>query len=47
MLDIGMVIETQDKLDTERIRFWVKQFADLLEMPELLTELENLLQKKK
>ncbi len=47
MLDIEAVIAMQDSLDTERIIFWVQQFADLLELPELLTELEDIIQSKK
>lgn len=30
---------------TERIAFWVKQFADVLEMPEVWTDVEDLLQR--
>lgn len=44
MLDIEGVLKTQDSLDTVRIEFWVHQFADLLETPELWTDLEKLLQ---
>ncbi len=47
MLDIEAVITTQDNLDTERIMFWVEQFAELLEMPELLTALEDMMQQRK
>ena len=47
MLDIAAVIEMQDSLDTERIHFWVRQFADLLDLPELLTDLEDIIQSKK
>jgi len=43
MLDIEAVIATQEHLDTARIRFWVQQFADLLELPELWTDMEKLL----
>lgn len=43
LLDIEAVIATQERLDTARIRFWVQQFADLLELPELWTDLEKLL----
>ena len=46
MLDIEAVITAQDNLDTERIIFWVQQFAELLEMPELLTELEEMIQRQ-
>ncbi|MEM7112382.1 MAG: nucleotidyltransferase [Chloroflexota bacterium] len=44
MLDIEAVISVQNKLDQERILFWVQQFSELLEMPELLTELEEMFQ---
>jgi hypothetical protein len=44
MLDIESVIATQSNLDEERIAFWVTQFAELLEMPELWVDLEKLLQ---
>jgi len=47
MLDIEAIITTQDNLDTERIVFWVQQFAELLEMPELLTDLEDMVQRKR
>jgi len=43
LLDIEAVIATQERLDTARIRFWVQQFADLLELPELWTDLDKLL----
>jgi predicted nucleotidyltransferase len=46
MLDIEAVITAQENLDTDRILFWVQQFAELLEMPELLTELENMMQRR-
>ena len=35
-------LHAQD-LDKERIAFWVRQFAELLEMPELWTDVERLL----
>jgi hypothetical protein len=47
MLDIDAVIAVQEHLDTGRIALWVQQFADLLEMPELWTDLEKLLRKAK
>ena len=43
MMDIEAVIATQQNLDHTRIQFWVQQFADLLEMPEIWTDLESLL----
>lgn len=47
MLDIQAVIAAHDHLDVARIAFWVKQFADLLETPELWTDLEKLLRRGK
>lgn len=43
MLDIQAVIAAQPQLDTERIAFWVRQFADLLETPEIWTDVARLL----
>lgn len=43
LLDIEAIIATQPELDKERIRFWVQQFADLLEMPEMWDDLAGLL----
>ena len=43
MLDIETVIAVQDNLDTTRIAFWVQQFADLSETPEIWTDVERLL----
>ena len=43
MLDIEAVIAAQDELDYERIEFWVQQFAEVLEMPELWNELKAMI----
>jgi predicted nucleotidyltransferase len=40
LLDIEAVIASHPGLDKERIRYWVKQFAEALEMPELWDDLE-------
>ena len=45
MLDIEAVVAAQANLDEVRIAYWVEQFAALLEMPELWTDLERLLRK--
>ena len=45
LMDIEAVIAVQQNLDQMRIQFWVQQFADLLEMPELWTDVERLLGK--
>lgn len=46
LLDIEAVLAAQPHVDEERIAFWVRQFAELLEMPELWTDVETLLQRK-
>lgn len=43
MLDIAAVIDAHSNLDKERIEFWVKQFADILEIPEVWEDVEKLL----
>ena len=43
MLDIEAVITANPHLDKKRIAYWVQQFADLLVMPELWTDVEKLL----
>lgn len=41
--DIEAILNIEQNLDLERIRFWVSQFAEALEMPELMEDLEKLL----
>ena len=43
--DIRSILETQSKLDFQHITRRVKEFSKILEMPELLTDLKNLLPK--
>jgi hypothetical protein len=43
MLDIESIVANQSALDQDRIRFWVQQFADLLQMPELWNDLQKIL----
>jgi hypothetical protein len=47
LVDIAAVIGVHRQLDVARIRFWVQQFADLLEQPELWTDVEMLLREAK
>lgn len=42
--DIETIMNIAKNLDQERIRHWVGQFAESLEMPELVKDLEKLLQ---
>ncbi|MGH9845771.1 MAG: nucleotidyltransferase, partial [Blastocatellia bacterium] len=41
--DIEAILNIQANLDFESIRFWVSQFAEALEMPEMMETLEKLL----
>lgn len=41
--DIEAILNIETSLDFNRIRFWVSQFAEALEMPELMEDLEKLL----
>ena len=46
-IDIEAIIKSYPKLDKKRIEFWVQQFADILERPELWTDVARLLRKTK
>ena len=43
--DIEAILNIEPNLDFDRIRSWVGQFAEALEMPELLEDLEKLLKR--
>jgi len=43
MLDIASLVDMHPNLDNERVAFWVRQFADLLETPELWRDVEKLI----
>jgi predicted nucleotidyltransferase len=43
IVDIGSILEIERHLDLARIRYWVGEFAAVLEMPELVDDLEKLL----
>jgi hypothetical protein len=43
MIDIEAIVSAQPNLDKDRIAFWVRQFAELLEAPELWSDVERLL----
>ncbi len=43
--DIRSVIEANPNLDFKRIEYWVKEFAKVLEMPEIFDDMNKLLQK--
>ncbi|MCK4244116.1 MAG: nucleotidyltransferase [Candidatus Omnitrophica bacterium] len=44
--DIRSILEVNPNLDFKRIKRWVKEFAEVLEMPEIWTDLKKLLPKK-
>ena len=46
LLDIDNLVSVYPNLDLARIRHWVGQFAAVLESPELISDLENLLQNR-
>jgi hypothetical protein len=46
LLDIDNLVSVYPNLDLARIRYWVGQFAEVLESPELVTDLENLLENR-
>jgi len=41
--DIQAIADNHPDLDTERIRFWVEQFGEALDLPELWKDIEKLL----
>lgn len=43
--DIEAILNLEPGVDVARIRFWVSQFAEALEMPELSDDLEKLLRR--
>ncbi len=43
LLDIQTIIESHPDLDRKRVESWVRQFASALEMPELWTDIADLL----
>jgi len=46
LVDIESLVEVNTRLDEARIVRWVKDFASALEMPELLSDLEALLNRR-
>lgn len=44
--DIEAVMSVQQHLDYERVEFWVRQFAEVLEMPELWGDLEKIINRQ-
>jgi hypothetical protein len=46
LADIESVLDAHPKLNLRRIRRWVREFAALLDMPEVLEDVENLLKQR-
>jgi len=42
LIDIQTILDSHPDLDVERIRHWVKSFADVLETPGLWTDIANM-----
>jgi hypothetical protein len=47
VMDIENIIDANPDLDMERIRRWVREFASVLEMPEIHDDLEKLLSRRR
>lgn len=45
LADIEAILEAQEKIDLRRVRKWVKEFAKVLEMPEIYHDLEIIVKK--
>lgn len=41
--DIRTIVDKQSELDSERIEYWVKSFGEVLEIPELWHQIEDIL----
>lgn len=46
LIDIDNLVEIFPNLDLSRVRFWVEEFAAVLEAPELLNDLETILRNR-
>ena len=47
MEDIRSILGANPSLDLKRIKYWVNEFAKVLEMPEILSDLKKLLRSKR
>ena len=45
--DIEAILDTHLELDLARVRYWVSQFASILESPEILDDLERMLMRRR
>jgi hypothetical protein len=42
LIDIQTIVDSHPELDVERIQYWVKSFAEVLETPGLWTDIETM-----
>lgn len=47
LVDIETVLNAHSKIDLKRIRKWAKEFSEVLEMPEIYRDLNQLLKKNR
>jgi hypothetical protein len=47
LADIESILDVRPKLNLRRVRRWVKEFSRAIEMPEILNDLENILERKR
>ena len=47
MADIQSLMDAHPDIDMRRVRQWVKEFSDILEMPEIYNDLEKILSQRK
>jgi hypothetical protein len=45
--DIEAVIDAHPQLDLKRVRYWVGQFASVLESPDIIDDVERILNRKR
>lgn len=46
MMDIENIVLANANLDVERVRYWVREFSAVLEMPEIHADLEKILKRR-
>jgi hypothetical protein len=47
LADIESVLDAHPKINLRRVRRWVREFSTALEMPEILNDLENILDQRR
>jgi hypothetical protein len=47
LADIESILDAHPKLNLRRVRRWVKEFSGAIEMPEILNDLETILERKR